>query len=793
MVKAILLASAALGLVGSPAVAQTVAPAPAANGQGPAAPDAGLAEIIVTATKRASNLQSVPVAVTAITGDTLKTQRINEFGDLTRAAASLTLTENTASPNNAIILRGIGTYAFSIGVEPSVAVIIDDVPVVQQAQAFDNMGDVERIEVLRGPQGTLFGKNASAGAINIVTRDPTQKFEASSSVSASTDRDYRVDGSVSGAVSNKITARLSGYYNNYAGNIRDLDTGSLVNDQESWGVHLKVKIEATDRLTIMLNGAYSHEHQRGTAASFEYLTPGTTPHYNGVSLAPDLVGLKLGLNNYAAYQDNIGYDDNKQVNVSSKETYDLGFANLIAVTSYQDWKFNFSSDIDLSDLNVNGTGARVTNPVGPGNGVDQSGPYHSTEFTQELRLTSKGSGPLSYVAGLFYANAATSRSFTRGPVLALAEWNGYEGTRSVAGFAGVDYKLPTGTTISASGRVNNERIQDAFTDLLPSHNTTVAVTDANCGVGAPNCAGRHTDTVGTWKVSVSQELAQHISTYGSVATGYKGYAYDISSGYSPTRTAQPVTAEHSTAYEIGLKSRFLQNRAQLNIAAFYTDYNNFQAQSSEFIGTVLFQKLNNVGKLRTKGVEVESQFRPLEWMHLDGSFAYTEAKILSFPNAACYAGQAADQAAAGVAAGPTGSNFCGASVSPAGLGNVQDRSGGNLPNSPRFKFNLAGTVDRELGNDTKGTLTVTYQHQSSVNFDLLGDPLDTQKAYGLMNVTLGLVHGNYALSLFLNNAFDTHYATTMTDNYGSFGTHLITAVLPRDSQRYGGIKLGVKF
>ena len=111
----------------------------------------GLEEIVVTATKRSANLQSVPVAVTAITGETIQNQRINEFGDLTRAAASLTLTQSTASPNNAIILRGIGTYAFSIGVEPSVAVIIDDVPVVQQAQAFDNLSDVERIEVLRGP------------------------------------------------------------------------------------------------------------------------------------------------------------------------------------------------------------------------------------------------------------------------------------------------------------------------------------------------------------------------------------------------------------------------------------------------------------------------------------------------------------------------------------------------------------------------------------------------------------------------------------------------------------------
>ena len=785
MLKPILLAGAAFALTGSPVFAAD------ADSQTPAATGQGLAEIIVTATKRASNLQSVPVAVTAITGETLKTQRISEFGDLTRAAASLTLTESTASPNNAIILRGIGTYAFSIGVEPSVAVIVDDVPVVQQAQAFDNMSDVERVEVLRGPQGTLFGKNASAGAINIVTRDPTAKTEVTASVSASTDSDYRFESAVSGAVTQAITARLSGFYDNYAGNVRDLTTGSLLDDKESWGLHLKVKIEASSRLTIMLNGAYSHEHQRGTAAPLEYLAPSATgPHYNGVSLAPDLVGITPGQNNYAIYQDNPGYTDNQQTNLSAKATYDLGFANLISVSSYQDWKYNFAADVDGTDLNVNGPGPVVTSPVGPSNGVNQSGPYHSSEFTQELRLASKGAGPLSYVAGLFYADAGTTRSFVRGPVLSLADWHGYEGTRSLAAFAGLDYKLPTNTTISASGRVNNERIQDQFTDLLPSHNASVAAADANCGIGAPNCAGRHVDTVGTWKVSVSQELAPRVSTYASVATGYKGWAYDISSGYAPSRTANPVAAEHSTAYELGLKSRFWQNRAQLNIAGFLTNYNNFQAQSSEFIGTTLFQKLNNVGKLRTKGVEVESQVRPVEWAHLDGSFAYTEAKIVSFPNAACYSGQTFDQ---GGAASATGLGICGPSVSPTGLGNVQDRSGGQLPNSPRFKFNLAATAEHDLDSQTKGSVTVTYQHQSSVNFDLLGDPLDTQKAYGLLNLTLGAERGNYKLSLYVNNMFNQHYATTMSDNFGSYGVHSVVEVLPRDSQRYGGIKLSAKF
>jgi iron complex outermembrane recepter protein len=162
--KFMLLAGVGTALVATPVFAQTVPPATEDTG--------GLEEIIVTAQKREQNLQNVPVSVTALSSEAIQNQRIVDFSDLTRAASSLTITQQTASPNNAIIMRGIGTFAFSIGVEPSVSVIVDDMAVVQQAQAFDGLTDVERIEVLKGPQGTLFGKNASAGVINIVTKDP---------------------------------------------------------------------------------------------------------------------------------------------------------------------------------------------------------------------------------------------------------------------------------------------------------------------------------------------------------------------------------------------------------------------------------------------------------------------------------------------------------------------------------------------------------------------------------------------------------------------------------------------
>ncbi len=794
--KLILLTGASL--LAAPAMAQTTSAPPQ---------DSGLADIVVTAQKREQNLQNVPVAVTALGSETLQNQRINEFGDLKRAAASLTLTESTASPNNSIVLRGIGTFAFSIGVEPSVAVIVDDVPVVQQAQAFDNLSDVERIEVLRGPQGTLFGKNASAGAINIVTKDPGKDLAFTATLQGTTDRSIRGDASVSVPLGETAGLRVSGYYGGWDGNVTNLANGSRLNGNTNYGIRAKIKAKVSPSITLSLIGGYSKLTQTGTAATLRsinlnYIPPGQTvaviPRFAGVSILPNVALVTPGSGNFAAVQDNDSPTSNEQANVSGKINFDLGFATLISVTSYQDWKYNFSADVDQTNLNVAGVaGAFTTNPVGPAQGVNQSGPYHSTEFTQELRLVSSGGGPLKYVIGAFYANAATSRNFTRGPTLLLANWQGYQGTRSIAGFAQVDYTLPSETTLSGGIRVNNERVQDNFVNLLPNATVFTAFTNAatagSCGAGSANCAGRNVDTAITWKASVQQQLAPKVSVYASVATGYKGFAYDISSGYSPFRTIDPVKPERSTSYEIGIKSRFFDNRLQLNVTGFLSNYNNFQAQSAQFINGALQNKLNNVGKLRTQGVEVELLAKPTSWLNIDGSAAYTDAKVVSFVDAACYTGQGADQALAGRAPGSAGINFCGPSLDLTKTGNFQDRSGSQLPNSPKFKFTLGATVNVPVGADTKATFGLNYQHQSAVSFDLLGNPLLIQSAYGVLNGSIGFEHGPFKVTAFVNNLFDQQFAAGLGDSFGTYGTHAVFQVVPRDSQRYFGLKVGVHF
>jgi iron complex outermembrane receptor protein len=768
---------------------------PAMSQEAPAAavPTAELEEVLVTAQKRQENLQTVPVSVTAIGAEALASAHIVDFADLTRAASSLTVTQQTSSPNNAIILRGIGTFAFSIGVEPSVAVIVDDLPVVQQAQAFDALADVERIEVLKGPQGTLFGKNASAGVVNVVTKDPTQTLAASVAVSAASDSDVRAEAALSGPIGAGGSGfRLSAYGHRYGGNIRNLTTGDKLNDQSNYGLRGKLKLVATDRFAYTLNGAYSKATQDGTTTSIRSITPGSTPAPFGaaaVPLVPSLVGITPGEGNYNARVDALGATTNTTFSVAGRGVLDFDSVSLIAVTGYQDWKYNFQNDVDGTDLNVLGA---LTAGASRG-GVAQSGPYHSRDFTQELRLVSSGSTVFKYVAGLFYANATTDRAFLRGPVIALADWKGKATTESYAAFGQVDYTLPSETTLSAGVRANSEKIGASFVNNLAT------ATANTCAAGNALCAGTHSDSIVTWKAAVSQQIAPAVMAYLSVATGYKGYAYDISSGFNPARInaglsgtgaglvgVGPIKAEDSTSYELGLKSRFAQNRAQVNVAAFFTNYNNFQAQSAVFVNNAPQLVLNNVGKLKTKGVEAEISVKPVEWFRLDSSLAYTDAVMTSFPGAQGFSGQFASHPACTT---PAASGLC----------TFQNRSGAALPNSPKFKFNIGANVEQLLGSGKKLVYMLAYQHQSDVNFDLLGNPLTEQQAYGVANGGVTAELGAFKVSLFVNNLFDTHYAAFLTDGFSNLGgsatnpAHVIYQVLPRDSQRYVGLKLQYSF
>lgn len=759
--KFVLLAGASFLMISTSAFAQDAADASAAAQE----ENIGLEEIVVTAQKREQNMQDVPVAVTALSGETLSNQRINDFADLTKAAPSLTVTQRASAADNSINIRGIGTFAFTTGVDPSVAVIVDDVALVQQAQAFSNLADVERIEVLRGPQGTLFGKNASAGAVNIVTKGPTSDFAGQVSAGYASDGEWRFNAGISGPLGDTVGYRLSGFYSNQNGYVRNLTTGQRINNDESKGLRAKLKFDLTDTLQIALSADWSKNVTRGNASTFLSVPAGST-FFGAVPV--DLTGIIPSKSNFNVRLSDAPASTSKQHSLSARASLDLGFADLVSITSYQKWDYRIIEDVD----------GLAVSPTNSGFGVIQGGPYASKLFSQELRLVSTGDGPLSYILGGYYADTTTDRTFTRTPGASLgffrANWSSEAGKKSLAGFAQLDYELTAATRIGVGMRAQKEKIDVLYARTLPS---------------VVNINEDDSDSAFTWKVSVQQDLAPDVMAYVSVAKGYKGQAYDISSSFSQAKALVPTRSESSNAYEFGIKSRFLDNMVQLNIAAFLTDYKDFQAQSAVLDSTTgtLSLGLNNVGKLRTKGIEWEFTAKPADWFRLDFGGAYTDAKIRSFPLADCWTNQNVEQPAQ-----------CFDTDGAGPLGRTQNLAGVTLANAPKWKYNMVGTADFPISGAMDGFASLSYLFQSKVHYDLFNNPYAVQGGYGVFNASLGFKDSSgdgYKVAFFVNNLTKERFATFIGDQAASFGNsrHVLTQFLPRGAQRYVGVKLDYNF
>lgn len=702
--------------------------------------------IVVTAQKRTQDILEVPAAVSAINEATLDAAQVKDFTDITNVSPSVTVATAGNSASSTVSLRGVGTLSFSTSVEPSVSVVVDDVALLQQGQAFGKLNDIARIEVLRGPQDSLFGKNASAGVINIVTKDPGRNLSGFVEGLMTDDNEVRVNGNLSVPLGDDAGFRINAFYGDRKGYIRNLTNNTWLNGEETWGARAKLNFNP-GALSIQLVGDYSRVKSNGNQPTYYYVAPGTLQNGRPIALG----GVTPGLANTDVTVNDDQRSDSKQYLASLKVSYDLGFADLTSISSYQDWTLETSSDFDFTPSFV----------------IRQGGPYNAKQFAQELRLTSDSAGALDYLFGLYYADGETDRQFSRDTASFLAflrrNWDSTASTKTLAAFGQLGYDLTEATKLTVGGRINREKIGVFYRDNIPA--TPIIY------------QGDASDAAVTGKASLQHFLNDDTMVYASVATGYKGQAYDISSGFNQARIDNLVKSENSVAYEAGVKGRFWDNRASFGLTAFWTDYDDFQAQSVEFVGGAIQPTLRNVGKLRTKGIEFESTLNPTDGLNFFASAAYVDARIREFPNAACYPGQTAAQGC---------------------VSGSQNLAGARLANSPNFKFNVGGTFETPLGASPLSFFTsANYVWQDDVNFALDGNPLTVQDSYGIANASIGLRETedrNWEVSLFVNNLFDQQYAAILTDysDNGYTGKAIIQQV-PRNYGRYFGVKMRVGF
>ncbi|MGB3455987.1 MAG: TonB-dependent receptor [Litorimonas sp.] len=754
-------------------------------------------EIIVTATKRAESLQDVPVAVTALSGDLLNDVGIGAVETLAAIAPSVTFTQSTNDQNNSVNIRGIGTSVFSQGVEPSVSIVVDDVVLARQAIGFQDLVDIQQVEVLRGPQSTLFGKNASAGVIAVTTQAPSAEPSGRVDLSATDDGEYAIGASLSGPVGETVGARLTGYYKEFDGHIDNAD-GRDLNGYENWGLRGKVLFQPSDAFDLTLIGDYRQSDQDCCIYVLRDTSQAANPAQAG-ALAGLVAPVQISQENADSSVNAPVFNDSEQWGVSAKAEYDFasGFT-ATSITAFRDYDFVNNLDVDSTALE---------DPIPGFITFDlNSGTTGIQQFSQELRLTSPQNDRFDYVLGAYAFLLDIDRTFQRrfeiaipvggGNILQINQSGRFDATvdtTNLAAFASGNVYLDDKTTVFGGLRLIYEEL-DYTIDRDPANVLVAGDRPFGGTVGTPASVDDGTDdTALTGEIGLRYDFNDDVQSYVRYARGYKGRGVDA--GFGAPADVQPIEAETSDAFEAGLKTRLADGRATLNIALFHTEYDNFQEQ-----GTVLSQDANsvlnaeslltNVGSVETTGIEVELLAQLSEYTTLQGGVSVTDATITEFPNSSCFFGQTAAQGCVPVTLSDGGTP---GDPSDDIVSNLQDASGIRLPNAPSVKMSatLRQIVPLEASFD--GFLQLNMRTQSSTNFSLAGDPATEQGAFTLFNLSAGLQSddGDWTATIFVNNVTDQFYASNIFRDplYGG----VLSQYVPRDYSRYFGGRLTANF
>lgn len=787
--RSVLLATAAMaGLVAmaGPALAQAAGQTTSGGDEAQA-----LTEIVVTANKRQERLQDVPVSVTAVTSGVLERQNVREMGDLTKLVPGLTISYGSQPANFSINMRGIGTFSNGIAVESDVAVVIDDVPYGFQAAAFTDLVDVERVEALRGPQSTLFGKSAIAGVLNVVTQAPTERLSGKVTALVTDDHEWRLGGTVSGPISDTLLFRLTASTSDFRGTLRNLNGGGL-NGTGAKTLSSKLVWRPNDALEVTVAPRYSRSDSNCCVQAIRMLTAANSGelYYQKVpqlALSSVLKGVTPSTFNDSVRMDKRAGGVSTLKGATFKTTYDLGEdspigdATLQYIGSYNDWRMNDYQDVDGIAAPVL-MSFPISAPLGLNRGVEVNGRFSARSFTQELRLASPGGKRLNYVVGLWYADNDLTRYLDRGPAIATARYDSTSSNRTIATFAQGDLKLSEALSVLAGLRIQNQRIGYHFTKFDPATNFATSTTWARSD----------SESTTTGKIGLQYRVTPDFMAFATYSTGYKGQAYDLVSSFNSTVAANmPVPSETAKNREVGFKSSYFDKRMVLNVTAFQAEYRGFQVSNTSVLldGTFL-TALASVGQLRSRGIEGDVLVRPNSNLNLVGAFAYTEAEVREYPNGPCYPGQTAAQG-------------CRSIISPSGASaSVQNLAGKPLSNTPKFKFNIGGEYAfGEASAAVRPFVGFNYRWQKALNYSLNQDPATLQPAYGILDLQAGmtLAQSDIKVTAFLNNAFNKHYAAGISNgNFGFFDGAGAGATgrgwtPARDSFRYAGLRLDAKF
>lgn len=708
-----------------------------------------LEEVIVSATKREENLQDVAVAVTALSEANIRDAQINSAEQLTYLVPSLTLQKGSDSRESSFNIRGIGTQSFSIGTEPSVSTMLDGVVMGRSGQAFMELMDIQRVEVLRGPQGTLFGKNSTGGVVHIITQQPTAEPAGEIMASVLSGEEYRAGFTVSGPVTDDLGYRLTASGSDVDDFTKNHYDGKYYNGSQNWTVRGKLRWLATDNLAVNLSSDFGEQECDCTVAPIGSLEPWEGNEDDVQDVLDLIYPVVPSDDNTEANINNVPNSESSQWGSALEVNWDIGDFTLTSISAVRGFEIDGNSNDDYDGQPITVVG------------IDQLGDTEQEQFTQELRIVSPDDGNFSYVAGLFYFDQTVERTFERtldigiDPIgVGVATFEAQ--TTNWAAFGEATWDLAESWRLIFGARYTDDDVSFDFQrtrEGLPI-GIPVPVEPSSGSTSEDDLSG---------KLALQWDFSDSGMAYLSYAEGYKGPAFDLTFESIP-ETQERVDPETSTSWELGLKSRLFDGRAMLNAALFYSEYDNFQAEGffdpdglpncppdnltcnpDDDPGAFI---LINAGQVTTQGLEMDFQVQVTENLLMTGGLAYIDTKIDEYPNGPCSNGQ-------------TFRGECDL---------TQDLSGGELPYTPEWKGNLtaAYTWAREGAFDV--VLIGALRGQDEVQYSLAQDEGTIGDAYTVYDASVVFRDqlDRWEATLFVKNLTDEFYVANIRSMNGVF-------------------------
>jgi iron complex outermembrane receptor protein len=699
---------------------------------GPALAQDKIEEVVVTAMRRAEPLREVPLSVTAIDSKTLEDRHITDPSQLVFAAPSLQVQSNNASPVASFFsVRGIGTLAFVKFIEQSVGVDVDGVALVRPEAGILAFYDVDDVEVLNGPQGMLFGKNASAGLINITTKNPEigqfggyVTAEYGNMTTPSSGNEYQTQGVLNIPVSDDSALRLTGVYMHSDPLVKDVFTSANEHyGHDEGGGRVKYLWQPSNALSIMIAGDYAVSNGVGAG---ETTDRSVVPGDLNASL-DTAVGVTPGPRNVYNSSNAPTNDRFQSGGLQANITYTLpSGSTLTNIAAWRDYSENGQGDNDDHQTNVEDFLA---------------GQFNFSQFSEELRYASPIGQNFDYQAGVYYVDARIAEQakvFGNAglgppppPFTTFLGFNAVDvdHTSSAAFFGQGTYHVTDKFRILAGARFTHDSV-DNFSEAFS--------TSALSNLLAPGITPKNTvhhDNI-SWRGSVQYDFTPEVMGYVTVAQGYKGPGFNQFS-------AQAVPPETSHQYEAGVKSELFDNHLALNVAAYSEVFDNFQDQT--YFPVAPYYAVLSAGRLDSRGFEVQADALITDGLTISANVAYVDATFGSFVGDQCYTGEAT-------------------SVTPsrnACYMNHSNSTGNTLANAPKWAGTISANYVRPLGSTYQIEFGGSLYSRSGVNFSSNDNPNTTQSGYTLLglNAGIGPQDGDWKFSVFCRNCTDRRFVT----------------------------------